>query len=79
MKDIIKKAKEKYELRPFLKQLGFSSLEELKQGCAVKKAGRPRKEPTKVIRVPVSALDKINKVLEKHDGKRKKTENIPQQ
>jgi len=43
------------------------------------KQGRPRKEPTKVIRVPVSALDKINKVLEKHDGKRKKTKKIPQQ
>lgn len=37
-----------------------------KRGGARKGAGRPNEEPTKVIRVPVSKLEEIKKVIVKN-------------
>ena len=38
------------------------------QGGKRQGAGRPRKEPTQVVRVPYSLLDKVNAMIEEYRG-----------
>lgn len=53
--------------------------ERQQQGGKREGAGRPRKEPTQVIRVPYSLIDKVNDMIEAHRGKevQRQAERVP--
>lgn len=39
------------------------------RGGKRKGAGRPKKEPTKLMRIPVSLVEKVLKLIEKHSSR----------